>query len=119
MKRPRKPRALPAPERKVDPKLQGALDDEARVAAALLDLRLARTLSHPTGFVLWLFNRDGPEFTFIGNVDRQDMDRAIERLIVSWNAGLWTRDVQGQSPPGGVPRPQALPPPAPRQIERK
>ena len=100
------------------PHLQKALEDAARTAAPMLDTHFFRYCEPPTGFVLWAFHRNRPEFTLIGNIDPADMDAAMEQLVRAWKAGLRTRLVDAHGARRDPVR-TGLPSPPPRQIERK
>jgi hypothetical protein len=95
---------------------QDAIEQQAQTIATLVHGRLGRELPFPSGFVLALFNTDGPEFTFIGDVDPEKMELFIDGLIAKYKQGFWTRGVGARL---DGPSRTALPAPGPLRIEQK
>jgi hypothetical protein len=74
-------------KRNVDPKRLHDMEARAREVARLLDTAIHKGSTVKTGFMLLLFDFDGPEATYISNAVRDDMVKALRELLDHFAAG--------------------------------
>jgi hypothetical protein len=73
--------------REIEAKKLRHLEGKAREIAKLLDAAVNKGRDEKSGFCLFLFSFEGPEFTYVSNAQREDMIKLLEEILARWKVG--------------------------------